>query len=174
MQRSYCYLDLKGDAPHQGEKVYRAYKWPEILADLKAGNNIMIHRSGIIERADRVKLFTLFNYVRDRTFIIDEAAWCLNWPPQEPETKHQVETSFIRAKTLSHNLNHNLIMASQFPCDIPKVFLQQMNYWILFKLDSSVIADLGSSRNHYIDRNDCAEIIDLMSKKRYPKVVIKR
>lgn len=134
----------------------------------------MIHRDGIISKSDREKLFTLFNYVRSRTFIIDEAAWCLNWPHQEPEIKHSIETAFIRAKTLPHNLDHNLIMASQFPTDIPKVFLRQMNYWVLFKVDSSVVADLSSTGKKYIDRADAAEIVDLMKKKRYPKVVIKR
>ena len=77
-------------------------------------------------------LFTYLNDVSDKILIFDEASFYF----EDLKKSHMpFETKrFFRSSTLPHNKNHNCILITQSPQDIPKIILGQFQEGFIFDL----------------------------------------
>ena len=88
-----------------------------------------------MDRYDPVYLdvfFTYLNDVQDKILIWDEASF---YYEDLKRGKIPFETKkFFRSSTLAHNRNHNCILITQSPQDIPKMILGQFQSGLIFNL----------------------------------------
>ena len=79
-----------------------------------------------------VILFQYLNDVSDKILIFDEASFFFE-DLKRGDIPFEVKR-FFRSSTLPHNKNHNVILITQSPQDIPKIILGQFQEGLIFNL----------------------------------------
>jgi hypothetical protein len=118
---------------------------------------ITIH-AGMYTPDDVEKLFYYFNRNQNKIFVMEECAFYfedLKSRILPIETKY-----YIRCSTGDHNLNNNMIAITQYPNDIPSVFLNMFNKGRLFYLPPKAVDYLCSK---YFIAEDRKVVMDAIS-----------
>lgn len=147
-------LDMKGQYKFGAVVPLAKIKDPMVLAKIATGQytkdkngkpkppRIITIHAGMYDPDQVEMIFYYMNRNVNKIFVMEESAFYfedLKSRILPPETKY-----YIRCSTGSHNLNNNMIMITQYPNDIPTVFLNMFDMGRIFYLPPKAVDYLCS------------------------------